>query len=297
MANAVYGKSVESVRDRVNFVLIRDKQQALRYNRKPTVAGVYMVNTDDGSDLAILRMKKLSVKLDKPLYLGVTVLDEAKRILYEWYYNYALPKWGDNFTSIATDTDSIYCWIKTEDVYEDIYADKERFDMSEYDVNCEKFGKFFCEANRRRPGKMKDENSGKIMSEMIFLRPKCYIFTLEDPLKTEEKETEVKKCNGIPKKALNQQVTKEDYLAALENPIQKSVEIVTIAKRHHDLFTMRQWKKGISGHDIKRYYVNETCSFPYGHYLISHMHNRRIDPPETDDCALWIDRFATKEML
>ena len=85
-ANAVYGKSVESVRNRSNFVIIRSREQAMRYNKKPTVAGVMMLEV---CELVILRMKKLSVTLDKPLYLGITVLDEAKRILYDWFYNKA----------------------------------------------------------------------------------------------------------------------------------------------------------------------------------------------------------------
>lgn len=298
-ANSVFGKSVESVRNRTRFVIIRDRETALRYIKKPTVAGVTMLETDDDSEIAILRMRKLSVTLDKPLYIGVTVLDDAKRILYEWYYDYALPKWGDNFVSIATDTDSIYCWIRTNDVYEDIFKDKDGFDMSVFPKKCPVFGRFHDDTNCKKPGKMKDENAGKVMSQMIFLRAKSYTFTVEDPQNTATAgvEKDVKKNKGIPKKVLNQQCSTEDYLEALQTPIQKSLEIVAIEKRLHEIYTMILWKKGLSGFDPKRYHIDEINSLPYGHYLITHPDNWMITQPPPVYNALWIDRWARHDML
>ena len=65
-------------------------------------------------------MRRSTVKLNKPIHHGVTVLDRAKVPMYAWHYEYMLPKYGNRAEPDYTDTDSFIYEIKTKDVYEDI---------------------------------------------------------------------------------------------------------------------------------------------------------------------------------
>ena len=77
-------------------------------------------------DLLIMEMKKTEVKMNKPLYLGQAILDISKTLMYEFWYEYIKPKYGDKARLCYMDTDSFIMHIKTEDFYKDIANDVER---------------------------------------------------------------------------------------------------------------------------------------------------------------------------
>ena len=93
--------------------------------------------------------------------------------MYEFWYDYMKPKYGDNLKLCYMDTDSFIIHIKTEDFYKDIANDVEkRFDTSNYEVDRPlPMGK-----NKRVISLMKDELGGKIMTELVDLRPKAYVY-------------------------------------------------------------------------------------------------------------------------
>ena len=81
-------------------------------------------------------MKKTKVKMNKPIYLGLSILDISKILMYEFWYDYMKPKYDNNVKLCYMDTDSFIINIKTEDFYKDIASDVEnRFDTSNYEVN------------------------------------------------------------------------------------------------------------------------------------------------------------------
>ena len=87
-------------------------------------------------DLSIIEMNKTKVKMNKPIYLGLSILDISKILMYEFWYDYMKPKYNDNIKLCYMDTDSFVMNSKTEDFYKDISNDVEkRFDMSNYGVN------------------------------------------------------------------------------------------------------------------------------------------------------------------
>ena len=107
-------------------------------------------------------MKKTKVKMNKPVYLGLSILEISKTLMYEFWYDYVKPKHGDNVKLCYMDTDSFTMHIKTENVYKDIADDVEKtFDTSNYEVN-RPTGK-----NKKVIGLMKDELGGKIMTEFV----------------------------------------------------------------------------------------------------------------------------------
>ena len=64
-----------------------------------------------------MEMKKVEVKMNKPIYLGQAILDISKTLMYEFWYNYIKPKYRDKARLCYMDTDSFVIYIKTEDFY------------------------------------------------------------------------------------------------------------------------------------------------------------------------------------
>ena len=135
-------------------------------------------------------MRKTKVKMNKPVYLGLSILDISKILMYEFWYDYMKPKYGDNVKLCYTYTDSFIMHIKTEDFYDDIADDVEkRFDTSNYQANRPlPTGK-----NKKVIELLKDELGGKIMTEFLALRPKTFSYLTDDG-KNKKKAKETKKC-------------------------------------------------------------------------------------------------------
>ena len=106
-------------------------------------------------------MKKTKVKMNKPIYLGLSILEISKILMYEFWYDYMKPKYNDNVRLCYMDTNSFVMHIKTNDFYKDIPSDVEnKFDTSNYEVNRPlPTGK-----NKKVIGLMKDELGGKIIT-------------------------------------------------------------------------------------------------------------------------------------
>ena len=92
--------------------------------------------------------------LDKPIYVGFSILDLRKLLMYEFHYKYI--NWKSNVKLLFTDTDSLVYEIKTDDVYEDFYENKNLFNLSDYPRDST----FFDLVNKKVIGKMKDEFKG-----------------------------------------------------------------------------------------------------------------------------------------
>ena len=165
---------MENVRNHRDIKLITSDKRRKRLVSKPN----YHSHKKFSDHLMAIEMKKTRVKMTKPLYLGMSILDISKILMYEFWYNYIIPKYGDRAKLCYTDTDSFIIYIKTEDFFEDISNDVERwFDTSNYDKNDKRplpIGK-----NKKVPGLFKDELGGKIMV-VVALRPKTYAYLMDD---------------------------------------------------------------------------------------------------------------------
>ena len=122
-------------------------------------------------------MNKTKVKMNKPIYLGLSILDISKTLMYKFLYDYMKPKYGNDVKLCYMDTDSFIMNIKTEDFYKDVANGVEkRFDTSNYEVNRPlPTGK-----NKKVIGLMKDELGGKIITEFVTLKPKTYSHLTDD---------------------------------------------------------------------------------------------------------------------
>ena len=81
-------------------------------------------------------MNEKRVKMNKPVYLGMSILDISKTLMYEFWYDYVKPKYEEKAKLGQMDTDGFVIKIFTEEFFEDINNDVERwFDTSSYDKN------------------------------------------------------------------------------------------------------------------------------------------------------------------
>ena len=186
MNNSVFGKTMENIRKQRDIKLVRTDKKRNRLVSEPNCHTMNYIS----EDLSIIEMNKTKVKMNKPIYLGLSILEISKILMYEFWYDYMKPKYNDNVKLCYMDTDSFVMNIETEDFYEDIANNVEkRFDTSNYEVNRPlPTGK-----NKKVIGLMKDELGGKIIAEFITLRPKTYSY-LTDDCKEDKKAKGTKKC-------------------------------------------------------------------------------------------------------
>ena len=195
------------------------------------------------------------IEMNKTIYLGLSILDISKILMYAFWYDYMKPKYDNDVKLCYMDTDSLIINIKTEDVYKDIANDVEkRFDTSNYEVNRP----LPTRKNEKVIGLMKDELRGKIITEFVTLRPKSYSYLTDDG-------KENKKAKGTKKCVIKRMIKFNDYKNCLlkDKVILKSQQRFTSKK--HDVYTEYINKIALSNNDDKRIVPSDKItSYPYG---------------------------------
>ena len=126
--------------------------------------------------LMAIKMRKTEVLIDKPIAVWQVILGISKTLMYEFWCDYLKPKYQDRVKLCYMDTDSFILEIQTDDFFEDINNDVNKwFDTSNYDKNDNR--PLEIEKNKKVIGKFKDELGGKILSEFVALRAKTYSYT------------------------------------------------------------------------------------------------------------------------
>ena len=251
MNNAVFGKTTENVRKHRTIKLVTTDKKRNKLVSEPNYHTMNYIS----KDLSIIEMNKMRVKMNKPIYLGWSILDISKILMYEFWYDYIKPKYDNDVKLCYMDTDSFVMNIKTEDFYRDIANDVEkRFDMSNYEVDRPlPTGK-----NKKVIGLMKDELGGKIITEFVTLRPKTYSYLTDDG-------KEDKKAKGTKKCIIKRMIKFDDYKKCLLNGevILKSQQ--RFISKKHDVYTENINKIALSNNDDKRIVsADEMTSYPYG---------------------------------
>ena len=122
MNNPVFGKTMENVRNHRDIKIVTNNKQRNKYASEPN----YHTTKRISKNLLIMKMKKTEVKMNKPIYIGQAILDISKTLMYEFWYDYLKPKYGDNVRLCYMDTDSFVIHVKTEDFYKDIADDVDK---------------------------------------------------------------------------------------------------------------------------------------------------------------------------
>ena len=251
MNNAVFGKTMENIRKHRNIKLVTTDKKRNKLVSEPDYHTINYIS----EDLSMIEMNKTKVKMNKPIYLGLSILDISKILMYEFWYDYMKPKYNDNVKLGYMDTDSFVMNIKTNDFHKDIANDVEkRFDTSNYEVNRPlPTGK-----NKKVIGLMKDELGGKIITEFVTLRPKTYSYLTDDG-------KEDKKAKGTKKCVIKRMIKFDDYKnCLLKDEILLKSQQRFISKKH-DVYTEDINKIALSNDDKRIVSSDKITSYPYGY--------------------------------
>ena len=239
--NSVFGKTMENIRKHRNIKLLMTEEKYLRTVTEPNFkSGVLF-----GENLMGCEMGRIKIVMNEPVYLGQVILDLSKIVMYEFHYDYMVPKYGlEKLKLCYMDMDSLVYDIKPEDFYEDIANDAEaRFDTSGYSKTD--FRLLPIGLNKKVIGLMKDELGGKIMTEFMAFRPKLYSYKKLDG-------SEDKKCKGIKKCVVKKTLTFEDYETCLLNDSTEYRSQLMFRSSKHEVHTIEVNKVTINRDDDKR---------------------------------------------
>ena len=304
MNNAIYGKTMENVRGRVNVELVHANNNERMQKLLNSPNFDYMKTFDN--DLVAMHMFKTTVHLVKPIYVGMAILDLSKYLMYNFWYNHIKKIYGNKAQLLYTDTDSFIYEVETEDVYADMKKNDSYYDFSEYPKNhpC------YNPVNAKVPGLFKDESCGRPMTAFAGIMSKMYAFT-RDPFEDEEvkiindkevyvkkdmnvetmsekdlkglssdaaRKHTVKKIKGVGTVVVNMDVGYEMYKDCILNGTEYSFSQTVLRSKSHKIGVYEQTKKALSPLDTKRYILdNGIDTLAFGHYKIKEAALQAVD--------------------
>ena len=121
MNNSVFGETMENIRKHRDIKLVTTDKKRSKLVSEPNYHTINLIF----EDLSITEMKKSKVKMNKPIYIGLSILEISKILMYQFWYDYMKPKYGNKVKLCYMDTDSFIMNIKTNDFYKDIANDVE----------------------------------------------------------------------------------------------------------------------------------------------------------------------------
>ena len=237
MNNSVFGKTMENIRKRVDVRLVTDEKKLLKLTSKPTYVSCKIFN----ENLVAVHKIKETITLNRPAYVGMSILDLSKTLMYDFHYKYIKKNYGEKAMFLFTDTDSLTYEIEANDVYRDFWIDKDKFDNSDYPEGSP----YFYKTNKKVIGKFKDEAAGVPICEFVGLRSKMYSY-----IKDNEKGG--KTAKGIKKNVIKNNITHENYRDTLFNNKQMHHKMKTIRSENHQLGSYEINKVSLSCFDDKR---------------------------------------------
>ena len=175
-------------------------------------------------------MKKTKLIFNKPVYLGLCILDMSKTLMYDFHYNYIKQKYNKKAKLLFTDTDSLAYEIETEDFYKDI-------------------------------GMFKDEAGGQIIEEFVGLRAKLYAYKMWGK--------EEKRCKGVKKSVVKNNIKFDDYKTCLFTGKEQLRTMNVIRSHNHKIYTEEVNKVALSSNDDKRIILGDGVhTLAHGHYAV-----------------------------
>ena len=252
MNNSVFGKTMENVRNHRDIKLATTDEKRRKYIFEPN----YYTSKCSSKSFMEIEMKKTSVHMNKPVYLGQAILDIRKTLMYEFWYDYLKPKYEDKVNLCYMDTDSFIIHVETDHFYKDIADDVDKwFDTSGYSKDDNRtlpIGK-----NKNVVGIFKDKLDGKAMTENANARAKTYAYKYD-------KDKEKKKAKATKKCVIKNNLTFDDFKRSVLNNETMLRKQLRFKVDHHHVFTEDVNKIEISSNDDKMLQTFEritTCSY------------------------------------
>ena len=252
MNNSVFGKTMENLRRRVDVPVRSNEEDKLR--RLIASPAFARANIFD-DDLAAIQVHKSRLVLNRPVFVGMSILDLSKHLMYDFYYNQLRGQYGDRCQLLYTDTDSLLLEVQTEEVFRDMASQAELYDTSDYQPEHS----LHSIANKKMLGKMKDECAGRPIAEYVGLRPKMYSILAAG-------RGNIKKAKGVKKNVVKKHIRHEQYKEALFRKLTFRHSMDVLRSERHRIYGQRLNKVSLSPFDSKRWIAeNGVDTLAYGH--------------------------------
>jgi hypothetical protein len=246
MANSLFGKTIENPENYRNHKVAIGDDDCIRLLNNERLRNFHKLDDDCETVLAELDLEK--VDYNKPIAIGCTILDLSKTYMQYFYYGVLKTYYRDRMRLMYTDTDSIVCWLKTNNVKHDIKNMQEWFESEE---------------TKGMPGVMKIEKENIVEFRAFCPKHYYYIQKVGDKYKVSEA------FKGIPSHVRsNKDLTQEEIINHLQYgqslPSISSFEMKSITSKKHEVM-IRDVKKMITDQDDKRVYIDEYHTVALGY--------------------------------
>jgi hypothetical protein len=258
MNNSIYGKTMENLRKRVDVKLVSSEKDLLKMTTSPCFQSHRIMN----ENLIVVKRMREVLTLNKPCYVGMSILDLSKTLMYDFHYNTIKKEYGDTSRLLFTDTDSLMYELKTDDVYEDferIGKEQDCWDNSDYP----KDSPYYSDHNKKVIGKFKDEAGGVPIIEFVRLRSKMYSYVKENGKGGMT-------AKGVKKYVIRNKLTHENFKDVIGTKGRMRHNMNTIRSTKHTIGTYEMRKVTLSCFDDKRYLLEDgVTSYAYGNWRIA----------------------------
>lgn len=260
LCNSLFGKFMQNPIKKSRVVLTTDREKFQKSVGSPCFKECKIIN----DKLVAIMMGYPAMKIDKPFYIGLSILELSKFHMYNFHYNTMKKIFSSALKLLYTDTDSLMYEITAPaSQCQDIFIrNKHLFDFSNYP----KDHILYSAENKKVPGLFKDECGGNPIFEFIGLRSKMYSFVFEPSSKKELKGT--KTAKGVKKNVIENDIKHQDYKYSLLNSAQFEHCFSNISSEKHKVVTAKKKKISLSPFDDKRFLLNNIDSLPYGHHRL-----------------------------
>jgi len=253
MVNSVFGRSCMNIRKHTDVKIVTNERQANRLVSKPNYSRFSRIN----EDLVAVKMNKTKIYWNKPTYLGFSILEISKTLMYDYHYDVVKTQYGNRAKLLMTDTDSLLYVIETPDLYADMARDRQIYDTSDYP----KDHPLYSAENCKVVGKFKDECAGRPAVEFVGLRSKMYSVLLSEDGATK------RTAKGIKKGFVERHIKHDDYLECLRKERTSTATFKSIVSVNHCISTKDVVKTSLSPYDDKRWLIaGSTDTFAFGHF-------------------------------
>ena len=268
LSNSLFSKTIENHKKRTKVKLCRNQYEWTKTVEKATFKRSKIID----KHLVRVEMRYSSVKLNKPYYIEVAILELAKRHMYDFHYNVMKLVFGNHLRLLYTDAYSLLYKIKScTDLYAEVFATHlhTHFDFS----NFPESHMLHDPSKKLVPRAFKDECNAKFISELVGLWSKMYSLHFCDGLS--DSWTESKVAKGVKAWVIRTSLAFDDYINCMKEYRMTEHSFKTIRSVSHDVHTYEQRKVTLSAFNDKRYLIDNVHSVPYGHYRIKQDENKK----------------------
>ena len=255
--NSLFGKTIQDNRKHLNVKIALNENQCRKWIKQPIFEQFHILN----ENTTLMKLKKSSVKLDKPIYIGFSILDLTKYHMYLLHYKLFKKYYQQNIELIYTDTDSYVYHIKTENIYDEL---KNVFEKVMDFSNFSKDHELYDNKNNKALGFLKSEYGEKVVNEFVGIKSKLYSIIYNE-------DSNKRTAKGLQKAVLKKFITHDHYKKVIEENNVFVTSMSRIQSKSHDIHTVRIEKMIFMPMDDKRFILeNGIDTLPYGHYAINH---------------------------